>query len=712
MLAMVRWLGRTVETSVRFAMNNICQLSSLVSTIAAAGAWIVRFGSPTVVADFGPGLLAAVCMTALLAIHALRWLKPGVGELTLAFATYVVHLWFMHGGLSSVGDMENLCGILLGQWGLSYILERVPTTRIARAFGPAAYRISFCGLSVLFGLFAIDWMAQHFGTTNVAWPTSLLMVLWGLDASRRTGSGTFAAIAWGMLFVYVSAVLTHWLGPVVASAWWMLAWTVTGLVLLGVRQILISRSGDEMSVFRQRLVAWLAPLGVMLPLLFAMVGAGSLLSLGWPQRIAGVLALCGMLAARQCRLPLNPSGLFLPLLNWQLLAACAAGWSGMTGLVADLTRNDLAACGLPIAAFAAISVWCFESRRLRKPISSLELIVVHQIFLLGLMQYLLVAAAQSNPSGIWTTINVIWAAVAWGATAGAAFAGAVRTQNRDLVWWGQAALLVAVGYFTAVGVLSPTVPGTAYVLLLAGLGLWCCGRCTEAANRFAILSQPFQQTGYWLPMTVLPLAVLTQWNDAGTVWAGANSLPLLCAAAFYFWRGMEKRQLGTAILSAVMLNVACLFLWKDLHWTDPQLFLMPIGICVLGLTELMNREIPAKYHNRLRFIGSLMILVSPVFRIVTGSWLHILTLMVASAVLALAAIGLRIRTLLYTSTAFLLADLVALVTRGSMDEPNVLWIAGVLLGASIIALGAVCENHRETVLARLRGLAAELEQWA
>jgi hypothetical protein len=166
------------------------------------------------------------------------------------------------------------------------------------------------------------------------------------------------------------------------------------------------------------------------------------------------------------------------------------------------------------------------------------------------------------------------------------------------------------------------------------------------------------------------------------------------------------------MLSLVILNVATALLWKDLGWSDPQLFMMPIGVSCLVLTELLRHEIPSQYHDRLRFVGSLMILVSPVFHIVTGSWTHILTLMIASAVLALVSIGLRVRTLLYTSTAFLLADLVALVARSSLDEPNILWIVGVLLGTSIIALGAVCENHRETVLARLRGLAAELEQWA
>jgi hypothetical protein len=214
-------------------------------------------------------------------------------------------------------------------------------------------------------------------------------------------------------------------------------------------------------------------------------------------------------------------------------------------------------------------------------------------------------------------------------------------------------------------------------------------------------------------MAVLPLTLLAQSITPHRAWVGETSLPILGAAAFYFWRAVEQRQLGTAVISLVMLNLATLLLWKDLSWSDPQLFLMPIGLSFMLLTKLMQREIPTENRERLRLIGALVILVSPVFHILSeGSWLHILTLMVASTVLSLVAIGLRNRSLLYTSTAFLVADLVALVARGSQDEPAVLWIVGVLLGASIIGLGAFFENHRETVLARLRGLAAELEQWS
>ena len=66
---------------------------------------------------------------------------------------------------------------------------------------------------------------------------------------------------------------------------------------------------------------------------------------------------------------------------------------------------------------------------------------------------------------------------------------------------------------------------------------------------------------------------------------------------------------------------------------------------------------------------------------------------------------------MYTGTAFLLADLVAIVVRGSVDNPNVLWLAGLALGTAVLALGAACERHREVILQRIRVLAESLRQW-
>jgi hypothetical protein len=141
------------------------------------------------------------------------------------------------------------------------------------------------------------------------------------------------------------------------------------------------------------------------------------------------------------------------------------------------------------------------------------------------------------------------------------------------------------------------------------------------------------------------------------------------------------------------------------------LFAIPLGISILALVQWLKEEIPQKAHDPLRYLGALVILVSPVFHIVGGSWVHLLTLMIASVAVTLTAMGLRIRALMYTGTGFLIGDLVAMVVRGSIDNPTLLWIAGILVGLAVISLAAYCEKNREQVLERLRIMAAKLETW-
>jgi hypothetical protein len=192
---------------------------------------------------------------------------------------------------------------------------------------------------------------------------------------------------------------------------------------------------------------------------------------------------------------------------------------------------------------------------------------------------------------------------------------------------------------------------------------------------------------------------------------GMHSLALFAAAAFYFWRGIEDRRKQLVVLSAAILNAAFALLWGDLHWTDAQLFMMPLGLSILGLVELLRAEIPERMHDPLRYAGALVILVSPTFHIVGGSWLHLATLLAAAVGVTLLSIGLRVRALMYTGVAFVVADLVAMVIRGSIDRPNLLWIAGIGVGTGVVVLGALCENRREVMLQKLRVLAAELERW-
>jgi hypothetical protein len=190
-----------------------------------------------------------------------------------------------------------------------------------------------------------------------------------------------------------------------------------------------------------------------------------------------------------------------------------------------------------------------------------------------------------------------------------------------------------------------------------------------------------------------------------------NSLALVLAAGFYFWHGIERRRHWSLVASALVLNCALILLWRDLVWTDPQFYMIPIGLTILALVRLLKAEIPPEAHGPLNYLGALVILVSPTFHIVTGSWLHLFTLMLLSVCVVLGAIGFRVRALMYAGSAFLIADLVAMLIRGSIDDPNRLWIAGVVLGAAVVGLGAIAERNRAELLQRVRIVSATLQAW-
>ena len=214
-----------------------------------------------------------------------------------------------------------------------------------------------------------------------------------------------------------------------------------------------------------------------------------------------------------------------------------------------------------------------------------------------------------------------------------------------------------------------------------------------------------------LPMATVVIALVKYGQNPEAGWLGMKSLAVLMTAAYYFWCGIEEKRKGLIVLAAAIVNFALILLWRDLELSDPQFFMIPIGVSVVGLVELLKREIPAGMRNPLRYAGALMILVSPVFHIATGSWLHLFSLLVCSTLVALAAIGFRIRPLLYTGTAFLVADLIAMVVRGTIDNPDLLWLVGLAAGAGVIALAAFFERKRDNVLSRMRLLTTELATW-
>ncbi len=322
----------------------------------------------------------------------------------------------------------------------------------------------------------------------------------------------------------------------------------------------------------------------------------------------------------------------------------------------------------------------------------------------------LLASLGLLPQGL-APQQVTWAAMTFAIVVAGNLLEACRLQSVKRVWIAEALTGIAFAYFLLFGVIRLGSGVAPFVLLGTGFALWVAGQAAARGLSVAVLSKPFLATGMVLPLAAVVLAAGRHLLGISTTMLGMNSLVLFAAGAFYFWHGLEQRRRRLVVLSAVIFNCALALLWRDLSWTDPQLFLIPLGLSVLGLVELLQSEIPQAMHNPLRYAGALVILVSPTFHIISGSWVHLFTLMAASVGVTLLSIGLRARALIYTGVAFLVADILAMLVRGSIDRPNLLWIAGIGLGTAVVVLGALCENRREVLMQQLRILTAELERW-
>ncbi len=270
---------------------------------------------------------------------------------------------------------------------------------------------------------------------------------------------------------------------------------------------------------------------------------------------------------------------------------------------------------------------------------------------------------------------------------------------------------------SATGLLNTATPGVfAYSIWPLAWVVIACGMHFYSQRLASIDKQnlgrlPFQWGGLLLPAIVVGRGLFTKIADVHSLSPGLDSLTILACAGIYFHHGLVNHKRRFVVLAGAIVNAALAITWFRLDWYDFQLYLVPIGLSVLGLVELLRKEIPKLAHDPLRYIGALTILVSPVFEILEGSWIHLFSLMVLSVFVILLAIGLRIRALVYTGSAFLMADLIAMPIRATIDHPTYLWMGGLAVGLSVIALAAICERHRETLLARIRLLSAELAAW-
>lgn len=221
------------------------------------------------------------------------------------------------------------------------------------------------------------------------------------------------------------------------------------------------------------------------------------------------------------------------------------------------------------------------------------------------------------------------------------------------------------------------------------------------------LSSPLFRTGAFLPL----LPVIAFWAAPSRV---DLSTLLFTVGVFYAVLSATRRSFAFGVLAALAANGG---LWSLLarqpslaFLVHPQIWLIPAAVSVLIAAQL-NRDRLAPVQLRfVRYCCLMMVYVSSTADIFLNGvkdhpWLP-LVLAGLSVVGVLLGILFRLRAFLFLGTAFLGLAIITMIYYASADlHWTWLWyVAGIVLGAGILAMFALFEKKRAEMLALVDGL--------
>ena len=562
-----------------------------------------------------------------------------------------------------------------------------------------AFVVPLCDLSlILLTILAVGFHVPQLLFANFTLKEMLLpvattvLVLWMIAAARGLRSFVATVTAAVLFPVWLTAIAMTVVPGSIGYFMLPLVWSITATSML---LLFKERTSPLPNIVCQISDLWLGAIVL-----------GCLMFVSWQLRAASAVALTGILLLDHKSMTTSRRTWLAIAANINLLLAGigVTGFSGFTPAVLYNSQNliNVAAVLLPLIG---MSLLFFDRRNDGfERIMMLAWTVLLRIAGVGTIALSFFERNVELPTAMLLMFG-------FATYAAAELAEALRRKYEDRVWSSMALLGIAVLWMFTHRLIEFGAGASQFVMLGLSVSLLVFCRLIKEREAVKVLIRPFHTVGLVLPLVVVCMGLFREVFGAAVIWRGANSLALLGAAALYFNHGLANKDRRFIVLAGGILNASLMLLWKTLHLTDAQFYMVPIGLSILGLVELMNKELPKGSHNLLRYMGALTILVSPTFEIMGDSWLHLITLMVLSVVVVLIAIGMHLKSLMYTGSAFLCADLIGMVVRSTIDHPALLWVCGLTLGAAVIALAAYCEQHREDLLKRIRLITAEFATW-
>ena len=195
-----------------------------------------------------------------------------------------------------------------------------------------------------------------------------------------------------------------------------------------------------------------------------------------------------------------------------------------------------------------------------------------------------------------------------------------------------------------------------------------------------------------------------------------NGLVSLGAAAFYGLLAWVERNRILGSLGAVAANLAILLLSLSQGLRGFDVYMAPIGLCVLIVVHLFADGMQPEVRSTLRFIGTGLTYAPAAIALVLqvgSAQSDTYSLGFAAACIAGIAAGmwLRVRAYLVLGFCFLLLDLGTALVRASLRDQRLAFFALSFTGLVILAGMAAYTLRREQLRVRFVRLRRALATW-